>query len=144
MIITADQIIDDIVRYELAQGTPGRDGLDQGERHPVERFAAEYRALVAGGYTRRKMAERFGLTLHALRDRVYRARKAGYLERPRRAPRKVRSRVRQLKPCGTNGAYARHLLRREPIDDACRAAHRADSVQRKRCSRARQNRRVAA
>lgn len=34
-------------------------------------------------------------------------------DRPRREP----------APCGTRAAYQRHLRRREPIDDACRAAN---------------------
>lgn len=28
-------------------------------------------------------------------------------------------------PCGTNAAYARHIVRGETIDQACRDAHRA-------------------
>jgi hypothetical protein len=30
-----------------------------------------------------------------------------------------------VKPCGTDAAYARHYRHGEPIDDACRAAHSA-------------------
>ncbi|WP_405997964.1 WhiB family transcriptional regulator [Streptomyces sp. NBC_00829] len=31
--------------------------------------------------------------------------------------------ARELAPCGTRAAYQRHLRRREPVDDACRAAN---------------------
>lgn len=31
-------------------------------------------------------------------------------------------------PCGTPAAYQRHIRRREPIDDACRKANRADKA----------------
>lgn len=33
--------------------------------------------------------------------------------------------TKPLQPCGTQAAYTRHVRRREPIDDACRAAHTA-------------------
>lgn len=33
--------------------------------------------------------------------------------------------TKPLQPCGTQSAYTRHVRRREPIDDACRAAHTA-------------------
>ena len=29
-----------------------------------------------------------------------------------------------LQPCGTDAAYARHIRRREPVDEACQEAHR--------------------
>lgn len=32
---------------------------------------------------------------------------------------------RQLQPCGTNAAYARHIKAHEDVDSACRAAHNA-------------------
>jgi hypothetical protein len=32
---------------------------------------------------------------------------------------------RELQPCGTEAAYARHLKYGEPTDEACRKAHRA-------------------
>ena len=42
-----------------------------------------------------------------------------------------------LSPCGTQGAYDRHIRRKEPIDDACRKAH-ADRRREDR-ARAREN-----
>jgi len=43
---------------------------------------------------------------------------------------------RPLMPCGTPAAWKRHKRRREPIDDACRNALRADSRDRARRHRA--------
>jgi hypothetical protein len=43
-------------------------------------------------------------------------------------------RRRRNKPdadCGTRAAYLRHQRRKEPIDDACKAANAADRQQRK-------------
>lgn len=37
---------------------------------------------------------------------------------------------RPLKPCGTDGAYKRHIARGEPVDEACRLAHSAYEAQR--------------
>lgn len=34
-----------------------------------------------------------------------------------------KTRPELLKPCGTTGAYQRHVANKEPIDDACRAAN---------------------
>jgi hypothetical protein len=36
-----------------------------------------------------------------------------------------------LDPCGTDGAYSRHVRRKELIDEACREAHRAAGLLRK-------------
>ncbi|MFD7066103.1 WhiB family transcriptional regulator [Streptomyces sp. NPDC059913] len=47
------------------------------------------------------------------------------------ADKTVRSRAmpsgggRRLAPCGTRGAYERHIRRHEPVDDACREANTA-------------------
>lgn len=43
-------------------------------------------------------------------------------------------------PCGTNAAYARHIVRREPVDQACRDAHNAYGRDRNRTGRARRKR----
>ena len=39
--------------------------------------------------------------------------------------------ARPLAPCGTYGAYQRHLKRKEPVDDACSAAPTAYRESRK-------------
>ncbi|MFF3311442.1 WhiB family transcriptional regulator [Streptomyces sp. NPDC002952] len=42
---------------------------------------------------------------------------------PSAARDQVRPTARRPLPCGTRAAYQRHLRRREPVDDACRAAN---------------------
>jgi hypothetical protein len=44
--------------------------------------------------------------------------------------------VKPLKPCGTPAAYWRHKRRREPVDDACKAAHARYCTARSRRRRA--------
>ncbi|MGN7137299.1 WhiB family transcriptional regulator [Streptomyces pseudogriseolus] len=51
------------------------------------------------------------------------------------APRLSRTGRRQA-PCGTRSAYQRHVKKREPIDDACRAAKREDDRRRRARERA--------
>ncbi|MCI3240247.1 WhiB family transcriptional regulator [Streptomyces spinosisporus] len=52
----------------------------------------------------------------------------------RRAPQPTKARTkpagsgRQLAACGTKAAYDRHVRKKEPIDDACRAANAASGV----------------
>jgi hypothetical protein len=42
--------------------------------------------------------------------------------------------ARELKPCGTEAAYRRHLRNGEPTDEACRAAHaEGQRTERKGC-----------
>ncbi|MFJ3222798.1 WhiB family transcriptional regulator [Streptomyces sp. NPDC086783] len=44
----------------------------------------------------------------------------------------VRPTARRPLPCGTRAAYQRHLRRREPVDDACRAANARSAGQYRR------------
>ncbi|MGW6009665.1 WhiB family transcriptional regulator [Streptomyces sp. NPDC055210] len=45
---------------------------------------------------------------------------------PSPKPKKVTPAEAHLEPCGTRAAYQRHVRRKEPIDDACRAANTRD------------------
>lgn len=45
-------------------------------------------------------------------------------QKGKRAYPKRKKPTRQLVPCGTLSAYQRHLVKKEPIDDACREANR--------------------
>jgi len=101
----------------------------------LEEFAAEYRRLTALGLDRKRVAQRFGVDTNAVRNRVYKARKAGLIERPERADRPVGV-PRQLMPCGTNAANARHRRHGEKPCDACLQARRAYIAGWKRSRRA--------
>jgi WhiB family redox-sensing transcriptional regulator len=50
-----------------------------------------------------------------------------------RAPRK--SIGHELKPCGTQAAYDRHVKRSEPIDDECREANRVRQAERRKAKK---------
>jgi hypothetical protein len=39
--------------------------------------------------------------------------------------------MKTLKPCGTASAYKRHHARGEPVDEACKEAHRQEDAQRR-------------
>jgi len=90
----------------------------------LEEFAAQYRRLTGLGMDRKQMVRHLGVTPTAVRNRVYRARKAGLIDKPQRAKRPVKQ-PRELLPCGTNAAKMRHQRRGEQACDACQEARRA-------------------
>ena len=46
--------------------------------------------------------------------------------KPPKVDRKPGRPRQERRPCGTTEAYATHMYHREPVDDACRQAHKDD------------------
>lgn len=104
-----------------------------------ERLSRLLRDANDAGWTLTALAEPLGVTREAVRLRIKRADHPRHLAAPNveipspptRAKTKAeiqreasaeRARNRELRPCGTRSAYARHIYRGEEPDDACRQA----------------------
>jgi DNA-binding NarL/FixJ family response regulator len=98
MIISAAQILDAIADEEPDQ-EPVADSLAL--------FVKQYKPLGAAGLTRRQVADQLGLSESAVKERLFRARRRGLLDR------------RPDRECGTLAAYRAHRRRGEDADRAC-------------------------
>lgn len=95
---------------------------------PVAVACLEEALAIEGGRTK---DSRFGVwagKTPAQRYGIYQSRRPSADKPKRRGP------GRSPSPCGTAAAYDRHCRLKEPIDDACRAAHK----EKNRAARARQ------